>query len=696
MSLSSRQISENHLAGEKSPYLLQHAHNPVDWYPWGEEAFQKARDEHKPIFLSIGYSTCHWCHVMERESFEDPNVARVLNAHFVAIKVDREERPEVDDLYMTALTQALQQPGGWPMSMWLTPELRPFYGGTYFPPEDRWGRPGFKTILEHVSRLWTEKDQQIAGDAAEITAVLEQISVPSGRGELTPMLLDDAGASFDRFFDNRHGGFGNAPKFPQPSIGLFLLRHHLRTGSKRSLEMVVGQLESMARGGIYDHLGGGFARYSTDERWLVPHFEKMLYDNAQLLRLYAEAYQVTRDDRFAKVIRDCAGYVLREMTDPGGGFYSAEDADSEGVEGKFYVWRKSEVVKILGEEEAGLFCAAYDVDDAGNWQDPHHDTVGLNILNERLSREQLAKMEKLPLEEVERSLESSRLKLLGARQKRVRPLRDDKILSAWNGLMISGLTIAGGAIQERAYIDAAERAASFLRSCLIRDGRLLARYRQGEARFDGTLGDYACVVQGLLDLYAATLEWSWLTLANDLNEQCVARFFDDKEGGFYFTEEGRSDLLVRRKEIIDGALPSGNSVAVLNLVRLAEIRSDDSLREKAMRSLESSARFLQEYPQEMAYLLTAADYALGPSREVVIAGNRSSPVTVEMIRAVQTRFLPRTVLLLVSPDLDPAFAPVVKDKVALEGRPTAYVCENYTCRTPVRTAPDLVAALDRP
>jgi uncharacterized protein YyaL (SSP411 family) len=683
-----KQAKQNRLAKEKSPYLLQHADNPVDWYPWGDEAFKKARDENKPVFLSIGYSTCHWCHVMEHESFENEAIAAYLNENFVSIKVDREERPDIDEIYMTALTQAMGHgSGGWPLTMFLTPERKPFFGGTYFPPEERNRMPGFPQVLRAIRRTWDEKKGDVDKNAEEVRQALEQMSAFAAPGKLEVELVAGALPAFERMFDDRNGGFGSAPKFPQPSYAMFLLHHHKRTRNERALAMVEKQLEQMAAGGIYDHLGGGFARYSTDAKWLVPHFEKMLYDNGQLLKLYAEATRLTGKPSYARVVRETAAYVLRDMTDPKGGFLSAEDADSEGREGKFYVWTRDEVEALLGARDAKVFGLAYDVTAAGNWDDPHHDTGGLNVLHANLSAEQVAKLEKLEIAEVEQILERSRARLLEARGRRVRPSRDDKVLTGWNGLMISGMAAAGGALQEPAYVQAATRAASFIRDTLIREGKLLRRYRDGEAAIDGNLEDYAFLVQGLLDLYEATFEAAWLKLASELNDRCVEIFYDEANGGFYFTPAAQADLIVRSKKLDDGAVPAGGSVAVLNCIRLGEIRSDAALLKKAERSLESVAQVLRRYPHSLPYLMIALDHFLGPRREIVVAGDPAAPETRELTAVLRQSFHARTVI--VHAGLDPKFVPMVEGKGLVEGKPAVYVCENYACKLPVTGAAEL-------
>jgi len=675
---------KNRLSLEKSPYLLQHAENPVDWYPWGEEAFEKARRENKPIFLSIGYSTCHWCHVMAHESFEDPEVAALLNGHYVSIKLDREERPDVDEIYMTSLTRVFGQHGGWPLSMWLTPDRTPFYGGTYFPPEDRWGRPGFRTILRDLADAWKTQESEIRATAGRAAGRLgELVRTPAEMGSLKQEWIAGSLEAYHRNFDQEHGGFFfSETKFPQPPLPRYLLRLHARTGAARALEIVEIQLRAMARGGIYDHLGGGFARYSTDPDWLVPHFEKMLYDNAQLLQLYAEAYRVTRNPEYAAVARETADYLLRDMTGAEGAFTSAEDADSEGVEGKFYVWRREEIARVLDERSASVFCLAYGVSEEGNWTDPHHDTSGLNVLNRRLSARQIARMEKLDEPEVERILAEARLALLRIRSRRVRPGLDDKILTAWNGLAIGALAYAGATLGEDRYRGAARRAARFLVDTMIRDGKLLHRYRAGEAGIDGLLEDYAHLVSGLLDLYEATLEPEWLRVARDLNAVSLNLFADEEGGGFFLAPPGREDLIVRSKDYDDGVLPAANNQTLVNLLRLSEFLSDASLRERAEKDLSRLAALLEKTPVAYPTLLTALDWLYGPTRQIILAGERDP-----LLSVVHEHFLPTSVVA--GSDAGAGLIPMTEGKVAREGNPTAYVCVGSACKLPTSDANEL-------
>ncbi len=601
----------NRLAWEKSPYLLQHAHNPVDWYPWAAEAFEKASKENKPVFLSIGYSTCHWCHVMERESFEDAESARILNESFVAIKVDREERPDIDSVYMQYVMTSTGS-GGWPMSVFLTPEKKPFYGGTYFPPEDRYGRPGFKTLLLSIAEAWGTRKDEILHAADSSQEFLNKIPDKSKeKTELTPAVLDKAFAYFDAALDHEHGGFGGAPKFPRSHALSFLLRYWKRTGSSQALEAVKITLDTMMNGGIYDQLGGGFHRYSTDDLWRIPHFEKMLYDQALLAKTYLEAYRETKDPEYARIARETLDYVLSEMTDPAGGFYSAEDADSadpedpsEKREGAFFVWKKEEIEKLLGSERAAVFISFYGIKASGNAvSDPHHEFENKNVLY----RAQ-------PLELDTRSLEDSRKILLTARARRPKPYRDDKILADWNGLMIESLALASSVLGEKRYGDAASRAAEFIFQKLKNSqGRLLHRFREGEAAIDGNLNDYAFMTQAYLALDEAAPDKKWLERARQLASQ-MSEFFEDKEqGGFYLTAHDAEALITRPKEVYDGAVPSGNSVAALVLLSLGRITGEVSWNEAAIRVFNAFNEPILDSPANFTQMLTALEEAFGPS-----------------------------------------------------------------------------------
>ena len=691
-------MATNRLAREKSPYLLQHASNPVDWYAWGKEAFERAKKEGKPIFLSVGYSTCHWCHVMERESFESEEVASILNRHFVSIKVDREERPDVDRVYMT-FVQATTGSGGWPMSVWLTPDLKPFYGGTYFPPDSRWGRPGFKEILLKIAERWEKERDKVVASGEKITEALrEQTQGKTGTAEkLDEALLRNAFRQFQASYDSRYGGFGRAPKFPRPSVFSFLLRYHARTGEKAALEISLHTLREMAKGGMYDQVGGGFHRYSTDERWHVPHFEKMLYDQGQLVVSYVEAFQLTKDTLYAAVTRDVLDYVLREMTSAEGGFYSAQDADSasdpahpeEKSEGAFFVWSKEEIERILGPEKAEIFCFRFGASAAGNaLNDPQGEFRGKNVLFQAQLVDAAAATFKKTKEEIEAIVKEGREKLFDARWKRIPPHLDDKILAAWNGLMISGFAKAAAALGEARYLAAAERAASFVLQRLRepKTGRLLRRFRDGEAAISAFGDDYAFLVQGLLDLYEASLEAKWLLAALELASRHKERFWDEKEGAFFDTTGEDPSVLVRTREGYDGAEPAPNSVAALNCLRLAEMTEGKDWRKMG----ESILRFfdgdLARQPHALPQMLAALDFSLAKPKQIVIAGRRGAPDTEALLRTVRERFLPNKILLLAdgaeSQRAIEKLLPFLESIAPQGGKATAFVCENFACKEP--------------
>ena len=679
----------NRLIREKSPYLLQHAYNPVDWYPWGPEAIETARREHKPIFLSIGYSTCHWCHVMERESFEDPAIARWLNQSFVPIKVDREEHPDVDHLYMNAVTLLTGQ-GGWPLNVFLTPELKPFFGGTYFPPTPRWNLPGMNELLPAVAEAWKSRREELLTSAEHLTTSLSA-SALSGTAvaPVTLELLEAAVRHAAGAFDAERGGFGEAPKFPRSHELSFLLTYGSRTGSAQALAMVRTTLDQMARGGIHDQIGGGFHRYSTDARWLVPHFEKMLYDQALLARTYAESYRMTKDPEDAMVARDILEYVLQELRDPLGGFYSAEDADSEGVEGKFYVWTEQEILDVVGPAEGALVNAYYGVTAEGNFSDPAHgaeSAQGANILHVRESLEAFAARHGLKADEWARRLAAARQRLLEARARRVRPHRDDKILTSWNGLMIASFAYGASTLNEPRYAAAARSAAEFILAHLVRDGTVLRRYRDGEAAYPGTLEDYAFFSYGLLELYEADFDPRWLADAKRLAERMIDRFWDSERGGCFLRGNDEPPLIVRTKEINDGATPSGNSIAALVLLKVGRLTADERLEGYGRRMLETAAPSLSRAAFGSPQMLIAADFALGPTSEVVIAGDPSSPKCAAMVRTLHEEFLPRAVSVL-HPDGPSGaaierLAPYVAAQPSHGGQPTAYVCRGFACQLP--------------
>jgi uncharacterized protein len=676
----------NRLALEKSPYLLQHANNPVDWYPWGDEAFAKAARENKPVFLSIGYSTCHWCHVMERESFENESIAQVLNAYFVPIKVDREERPDVDRIYML-FVQASTGSGGWPMSVFLTPDRRPFYGGTYFPPDNRYGRPGFRTLLESLARAWHEDRARVEQSGNQ---VLEQLrahaDVSADGGVAGKDALDTTYRSFKRSFDSRLGGFGGAPKFPRPSILNFLLRYWADQKEDDALAMVLTTLREMAKGGMKDQLGGGFHRYSVDDHWFVPHFEKMLYDQAQLAISYLEAYQITREDVFATVAREVFDYVLRDLSHPDGGFYSAEDADSaadpahphEKGEGAFYIWSWAELAQALGQRDATVFGARYGVRENGNVdEDPHGEFTGRNILYQAKSEEDVAKQFGWEPSEVRAAIERSSETLLKLRSTRPRPHLDDKVLTSWNGLMISAFAKGAQILGDERYAQAARRAADFLHAHLWRDGTLLRRFREGESAVEGFLDDYAMLALGSLDLYETTFEPRDLAWALELARRAIELFGDSEQGGFFSTAAGQSDLVLRLKDDYDGAEPSGNSILTLVLLRLARMTGAEDLYTAAERTLHLFAGRLRTQGPGVPQMAVAHSFALSKPMEIVLAG----PSSPEMLAAIHARFLPNAIVMRAEDAPQPM--------PALDGKATAYVCENYACNQPVTRVEDL-------
>jgi uncharacterized protein len=696
----------NRLAGEKSPYLLQHAHNPVDWYPWGEEAFAKARRENKPIFLSVGYSTCHWCHVMAHESFENEEVAAIMNREFVNIKVDREERPDVDRVYMT-FVQATTGGGGWPMSVWLTPDLKPFVGGTYFPPEDRYGQPGFKKVLERIGTAWKENHDKILEQGGEIVAALrDSQSRPAGENKIDPGILGAAYQQLDRSYDPKEGGFGSAPKFPRPVTLNFLTRFYARDpksdAGKPSLEMALFTLRKMAAGGMHDHIGGGFHRYSVDRYWHVPHFEKMLYDQAQLAVVYLDAFQITRDRQYESVARDILDYVARDMTSKEGGFFSAEDADSlvAGIghpghgktkEGAFYIWTRKEIEEALGDA-AEVFEFHFGVQPHGNapeGSDPHDEFRGKNVLIERHTIAETAQRFKKNEQEIAGLLAKSREKLFSIRTKRPRPHLDDKIIAAWNGLMISAYARAAQVLDEPRYLEIATRAANFLRRHLYEEkSKLLYRnYREGRSNIEAFADDYAFVIQGLLDLYEASFNVEWLKLAVELQQTQDRLFFDEKNGGYFSTSGRDESVFLRMKDDNDGAEPAASSVAVLNLLRLSQLRDDQKMAERVRKTIDAFATTLSHFPSAMPQMLVALDYSLSKPRQIVIAGKKDAPETKALLREVHRHFLPKTILVLADGAEGQKFLgeknEAIRAMSLVEGKPAAYVCEDFTCKAPV-------------
>ncbi|MFQ5868263.1 MAG: thioredoxin domain-containing protein [Candidatus Zixiibacteriota bacterium] len=687
----------NRLVNEKSPYLLQHADNPVDWYPWGAEAFKKARKEDRPIFLSIGYSTCHWCHVMEHESFEGPQVANLMNEVFVSIKVDREERPDLDNIYMR-VCQMMTGSGGWPLTIIMTPDKKPFFAATYIPRENRLGRMGILALIPRIKELWTTDRDKLLNSADQIAAALQQTSVDSSAGELERSTLKSAYQELGSRFDEDYGGFSGAPKFPTAHNLLFLLRYWSRTGDDNALKMTEKTLQSMRVGGVYDHIGFGFHRYSTDSKWLLPHFEKMLYDQALLAMAYTEAYQATGKEEYEKTVREIFAYVLRDMTSPEGGFYSAEDADSEGEEGKFYLWTEAEIRQTLAEE-AALFVELFNVERDGNFtEEAGGSRTGANILHLKESLPKTAAKLKVSDQELRSRLENAREKLFEAREKRIHPHKDDKVLADWNGLMIAALAKSARVLDEPSYSEVARRAADFvLKNMRTSDGRLLHRYREGKSGISAYLDDYAFLIWGLIELYESTFVVSYLKNALELNNDLLEHFWDDEGGGFYFTADDGEKLLARQKEIYDGAIPSGNSVAMLNLLRLGRITASPDLEKKASRIGTAFSGTVRQMPSAYTQLLAAVDFGLGPSYEVVIAGNLQAEDTKAMLRALRRQFIPNKVVLLRSSEEElpeiVRFAEFTRYQTSIDGEATAYVCLNYNCRLPTTDIGEMLESL---
>jgi uncharacterized protein YyaL (SSP411 family) len=686
----------NRLVFEKSPYLLQHAANPVDWYPWGPEAFETAKRLDRPIFLSIGYATCHWCHVMEHESFEDADVAKLMNEAFVCVKVDREERPDVDHVYM-AVTLGMTGSGGWPMTIVMTPDARPFFAGTYFPKQGRYGRPGMTELIPLLSEAWKDQRDHVVSEAARITASLDQI-VGASAGDAPGLeAMRTADAQLEARFDARRGGFGQAPKFPTPHQLSFLLRWHARTGDEHALAMVEATLDAMRSGGIYDQVGFGLHRYSTDADWLVPHFEKMLYDQALLVIACSETHAVTHDERFADMAREIIDYVERDLAAPSGAFYSAEDADSEGEEGRFYVWTMDEMKEVLGPD-ADLAARVYGVKPEGNYRDEvSRGKTGANILHLPEPLDEVAKDLDIAEPILRGKIESARTRLLEARSQRVRPLRDDKILTDWNGLMIAALCIASRSLDEPKHAEAAARAADvMLRDLVDGSGRLHKRMRDGEAGLPAVLDDHAFLAWGLVELYETTFDPRWLEAALRITKTMIEHHADPA-GGFFLGADDGEKLIVRGKEVQDGALPSGNSVAALVLLKLARITGDASFEDRAQGVFRAFGGNVAQGPSAYCELLCALDLALGPSHEVVVVGDPSAADTKAMLGALRSRFMPRVTVLLRPPgDAPPiaTLAPFTATMRATDGKATAYACRNQACDAPTTDVAALLASLE--
>lgn len=678
----------NHLIHESSPYLLQHAHNPVDWYPWGKEALQQARKDNKPILLSIGYSACHWCHVMETESFENEAIATLMNDNFVNIKVDREERPDLDEIYMNAV-QMLTGRGGWPMTVFLTPEGKPFYGGTYFPPEDRYGVPGFPKVLKAVAQAYRERPQDVEKSVGQILEALNRLTgLQESQRPFSRDIIAQSAEQLSRAYDPDHGGLGQAPKFPNVGVLELFLRHYRSSKEPRFLEMATHTLTKMAEGGIYDHLGGGFHRYSVDEKWLVPHFEKMLYDNAQLTRIYAQVFPITQESLFKNVVEETLDYLAREMFHPEGGFYSTQDADSEGEEGKFFVWSSDEVTRIVGEEIGEIFCRTYDVSDLGNFE-------GKNILHPILTLEQAAKFFKKDLIEIERLVADAKAKLFQEREKRVKPFRDEKILASWNGLMLSGLAEALKVSANPRYLQAATKTINFIFTQMVQDDFLCHTYKDGQAKLHGYLDDYAFLAAGLLDLYEVTLERSTLERAAKLAETMIREFWDDIDGAFFYTGKSHERLISRTKPAFDSSIPSGNSIATQVLLRLYHYMGQEHYLKRAEKSLRLYYDAMEKQPFGFAHMLSALDFYLEKPKEIVLVGKKDDQAQQDLLRKIHSLYLPNKTLQVIEPG-EPLekISPLLAGKTQLNGKPTVYVCHNFTCSPPVTDWDDLKSLLE--
>lgn len=675
----------NHLINEKSPYLLQHAENPVDWYPWCDEAFEKAKNENKPIFLSIGYSTCHWCHVMEKESFQDEEVAKILNENFISIKVDREERPDVDSVYMN-ICQAMTGHGGWPLTIIMTPDKKPFFAGTYIPKHSKYNRIGLIDLLQRIAQLWNENREKLLLLADQITDEIKQaLTHIQPKETIDEQIFTQAYEQLESQFDPEYGGFGYAPKFPTPHNLMFLLRYWKMTGNLKSIIMVEKTLNSMSLGGIYDHIGFGFHRYSTDRQWILPHFEKMLYDQALISIAYLEAYQATGNSRYKKLCNEILSYVLRNLTNPDGGFYSAEDADSEGEEGKFYLWEFEELRRILNQDELNFVVEKFNVQKEGNYFDElRKGKTGKNILY--LTRELAEKEDEI--------WQKIRQKLFEHREKRIHPLKDDKILTDWNGLMITAFAKAYSVLKIEEYLNVARKGADFILKNLYKDGKLLHRFRDGEAKIDGYLDDYAFFIWGLLELYEASFETKYLKIAIDLAEIMIRLFWDGENGGFYFTDSENKDVIFRQKELYDGATPSGNSVALLDLIKLAKITGRNDFNEIVDKLVETFSTMVKKYPSAYTFFLSSLSFILTQSFEIFIVGEKDA--LDEVLKVINSKFLPNKVILFKPSDEESditTISPFASEYKEINGKTTIYICTNYECKKPVNDIKELSALL---
>ncbi len=679
--MQGRKKYTNKLINETSPYLLQHAHNPVDWHPWGDEAFAKALDEDKPVLVSIGYSACHWCHVMEHESFEDEETAALMNEHFVNIKVDMEERPDVDKIYMNYV-QMTTGSGGWPMNVFLTPDKRPFFGGTYFPPENRYNMPSFKRVLASIADVWVTKRDELLFSANEVIGEMRRMAIAEMPNEgLSTAQLDAAFEHFVRYFDAKNGGFGGAPKFP-PAMSLeFLLRYHKRTGNENALEIVRHTCLKMAHGGIYDQLGGGFHRYAVDSIWLVPHFEKMLYDNAQLVLVYLHLFQATKEEFYRRIAVETLDYAVREMNDPRGGFYSTQDADSEGVEGKFFVWTPAEIETILGKDDARLFCFYYDVSEEGNFEEK-------NILNVRRTLAEAAAELGVSVGKLTDALENGRAQLFREREKRIKPFRDEKVITAWNGLMLSAFAEASAILGRADYLEIARRNADFLISELIADGKVLRTWKDSRAKLNAYLEDYANLGCGLLDLFQVSGDLKYFSEARRLADELITSFWDEDDGGFFFTANDHEELIVRTKDYFDNATPSGNSAASELFLKIAAISGDERYERFAVTVLRLVSSQIKRYPSGFGRALSALEFHLGRRKEVVLIGDSG-----DLREVVWRDYLPFKVVVPSADGAGSEGIPLLEGKSLVDGKATAYVCENFSCRRPVSDAEDLASEL---
>jgi len=672
----------NRLVFESSPYLLQHAANPVDWYPWGEEAFQIAERLDKPVFLSIGYTTCHWCHVMEHESFENDDVAALMNDAFVCVKVDREERPDIDNVYME-VTQMMNNRGGWPMTVIMTPEKQPFFTGTYFPRTTRGRRIGMLELVPKVKELWQTRRDSLFTDARNITNRLRANQKNrTSAGEISPTILDNAFRSFNNRYDENLGGFGRAPKFPKAHDYSYLIKYWKRTGNESALSMAEFSLKAMRNGGMYDQVGFGFHRYSVDARWLVPHFEKMLYDQAILVQAYLDAYQATGDHYYSDIVDEILEYVLRDMTSPEGGFYSAEDADSEGEEGKFYVWNVNELEDILGKEDADIYSNIFNMKTGGNWSEGYHHQTNIPHLKRDFAT--LSSQLGIPEGELVQRIDDMRKKLFTVREDRIHPQKDDKILTDWNGLMIAAMARAGAVLNNEKYAAAGEKAAEFILNTLRNDdGSLLKRYRNGKAGLTAVLDDYAFIIWGLIELYHLNYDEKYLKIAIELSDYQIEQFWDFENNGFFFTADSGEKLLVRSKEVYDGAIPSGNSVSAYNFIRLARMTSRTDYEEIAFQILNAFAGQINRSSSGYAMMLQAADFAFGPSYEVLVFGDESKNETLEMLEKIQSIYMPNRVMVFgksggeTLKNIIPFAGFYEPEK---DGSPRVYVCQNFACK----------------